>query len=419
MENLKPTETYQDNVKRYKLKDESKIISSDIDFEFSTVESNLEPLISKSRNYRNLSKEDIKKFISNEKTKPINEQELQMLKSIYSFYSDNKMRKNKLESSIYHSDSEHILNRCCERLTIQQLIVLYSNEGWINSSIIAVMMEFFNRRQLFLRTRYNITKVIHFLDSLYWNSFDITNILPKVYSPELFTYKKNLFSVSFFDNCFKVFWPINMNNTHWALMMMDFIEKKCSYYDSIQSFADKYCNNIFFPCCKQFLKCHAEHHHGDDQNHYKENEWKFEVVINCPQQNDSFSCGVACILNADYLSDGLDLNYLKSNDFLYYRKRYVIHILKGMINYELISPWFEPLTEEESQFFLNDQNQTIYREIVGNYGWRSKAPHLYNFRNTNNKEKELFDFININLQITSTDNEEVKGDIYDIIYLIN
>jgi hypothetical protein len=90
-----------------------------------------------------------------------------------------------------------------------------------------------------------------------------------------------------------------------------------------------------------------------------------------------------------------------------------------MIDYELISPWFEPLTEEESQFFLNDQNQTIYREIVGNYGWRSKAPHLYNFRNTNNKEKELFDFININLQITSTDNEEVKGDIYDILLIYN
>jgi Ulp1 family protease len=62
-------------------------------------------------------------------------------------------------------------------------------------------------------------------------------------------------------------------------------------------------------------------------------EWEI-FIGKSPIQKDSYNCGVFCILNADYLSDNLPLNYVLNKDNSdEYRLMIAASIFRGYINY--------------------------------------------------------------------------------------
>jgi hypothetical protein len=390
IDNTKPDDTFKAIIKKYHFKDKTIAIRNH-HLILTTIESNIEPLISKTADYTNFSKEHIINLLYNERNKSISVSEEEMLKTISSFYKDNNIFKN--ENNFYlYSTKKHLLNKSDQgiSLTIQRLMAFLKTDGWVGTQEIAVLFEFFNRRQLFLRSRYNTKKVIYFLQPDFWQLICKEDTVNK--KQRKFAYHKKHFQISFFQYCHKVFWPINIHECHWTLMMMDFDTKECIYYDSLLR-SNNYCNEKLFPFFKLFLEAHAIHHGYAD---FKNDEWTYKVEENCPQQNDSCNCGVACILNADFLSDGLELNYLKTNTFTYYRKRYTIQILKGMLDYELISPWHQPLNIEKSHTNLNaNKSNLIFVQMF--HGWKIAVSHLYH--NLVYEMEDLINFINNNLQL--------------------
>ncbi|SCV99977.1 LAFE_0B06700g1_1 [Lachancea fermentati] len=98
-----------------------------------------------------------------------------------------------------------------------------------------------------------------------------------------------------------VFVPINLNQSHWALGVIDIGEMKILYVDSLSSGA----NSMSFAIMKDLQNYLME----ESQGKLGEN---FELChLDCPQQPNGFDCGIYVCMNALYLSRkaGLEFDY--------------------------------------------------------------------------------------------------------------
>jgi len=298
-------------------------------------ELNYEKLISNSKDYTNMTDNNIQSLLKQQKHRELTSMEELQIDKLFEFI---KMIKSSNFEEKFRSGMnlgfEYIQRFTIKNFKLSELLPLTNPSFWINDSIIMFMFDLFNFRQYLLRHRYNFDKIIYFENPAVVINLKHQDINNKMADEDIstFNYEKTYYKFCYFDLFSKMFWPLNIKNNHWTLMEMDFVNKSCTYYDSISSFVKKYAN-FFFTLMKKFLLHHSEQF----EKEYHESDWKFIIAENVPQQGDGCNCGICLLLNADHLSDGLELDYeCSKKSFTYYRKRYALHLLNGTLDYDLV-----------------------------------------------------------------------------------
>jgi sentrin-specific protease 1 len=119
----------------------------------------------------------------------------------------------------------------------------------------------------------------------------------------------------------RIYFPININNQHWALAVVHMDIKEIRYYDSI--FGENK-GNPYMESLLRWLKDVG----------IKTSDWKCVGVRDIPQQNNGSDCGMFTILFCDFLSDDLPMAF-SQKEINHYRKKTVIKLLNGRLDYPL------------------------------------------------------------------------------------
>ena len=126
--------------------------------------------------------------------------------------------------------------------------------------------------------------------------------------------------------------PIHCNGNHWTLAVINFVDKRFEYHDSLRGSGRHVIKNLRDWLRKESAdkrKCEWEGweeiaghpNDGEWRNGWSEKEWERGI----PQQRNGFDCGVFMCKNADYHArDGL-LNFTQA-DIDYFRRRIVLEI---------------------------------------------------------------------------------------------
>ncbi|EGB02512.1 hypothetical protein AURANDRAFT_35184, partial [Aureococcus anophagefferens] len=130
------------------------------------------------------------------------------------------------------------------------------------------------------------------------------------------TKKFDLFS------CKRVFFPVNIVDTHWTLVMADLERKELAYFDGYGDDGESYLRGI-----RQYLRDEHEAEKGVPLP----DEFTFVDTLSVtPVQRDANSCGVFVAFYANYLSLGLPLNFSQA-DIPHLRQRMMSDILDGSL----------------------------------------------------------------------------------------
>lgn len=121
-----------------------------------------------------------------------------------------------------------------------------------------------------------------------------------------------------------LFFPINVNGTHWVLLHIMPSRRMVHIYDSILSVvfeeriavltAPDYHSRIF-ALAKHWVDEQIRTHdrmaqfRSQEFKFFDSSKWKFETVTQCPQQRGSFDCGVFVCMFVRYLALGYPLDF--------------------------------------------------------------------------------------------------------------
>jgi sentrin-specific protease 1 len=193
----------------------------------------------------------------------------------------------------------------------------------LNDEVVNFYMELLQDRDNSLHAKYPSSRV----RSYYFNSFFITKLL---ICDNCYTYlnvTRWTKTIDIFEMD-KIFFPINLNNEHWAMAVVFMRRKRICYYDSLSWNGEKYVNGLM-----QWVQ---------DEGINKKNgmrvdaaEWELSYKeSNVPQQTNGYDCGVFSIICADFISDDLPLIY--SQDHMdKFRKQIASAILRGSLTYSI------------------------------------------------------------------------------------
>ncbi|PWA83228.1 cysteine proteinases superfamily protein [Artemisia annua] len=119
--------------------------------------------------------------------------------------------------------------------------------------------------------------------------------------------------------CDKIFVPVNKENKHWCLAVINKKEKKFQYLDSLGGI-DKQVMGVL----EQYIVDEVKDKNGEDID---VTSWKQEFVTDLPNQQNGFDCGVFMIKYADFYSRDIGLCF-KQENMPYFRLRTAKEILK-------------------------------------------------------------------------------------------
>ncbi|CAH9102287.1 unnamed protein product [Cuscuta epithymum] len=127
-----------------------------------------------------------------------------------------------------------------------------------------------------------------------------------------------------------VYMPLNTGN-HWILLVLD-IGKKCiRVYDSIVRREQTNIHlhhylpsmQMYLPRLMDKLGVYNERTEGPIRDDFLQ----IHMVKECPQQNDSDSCGMFVLKMAEYLMMGKDVEYVRPEDINAYRSKMTTELL--------------------------------------------------------------------------------------------
>ena len=98
----------------------------------------------------------------------------------------------------------------------------------------------------------------------------------------------------------KIFVPINVNNNHWLLAVIDINKKLISVYDSLPTVGDTRCRKIINNLMVWVMKWVPI-----PAQRMAVNQWQ-GVCVDAPQQNNLNDCGVFTMKYADHILEGKD-----------------------------------------------------------------------------------------------------------------
>lgn len=160
--------------------------------------------------------------------------------------------------------------------------------------------------------------------SHYFNSFFISKILEF----DVYTYK----NVSRWTRKFDIFalrriyFPININNNHWTMIVLYMEQRQIHYYDSMGGSGRKY-----IAALTRWMKDEALSKKGVAD--YDTSD--FELIdhgCSIPQQKNGFDCGAFSCLFADFDTDDLPFDFSQQH-LPNWRLKMCLDILRGDLLY--------------------------------------------------------------------------------------
>ncbi|KAH3680773.1 hypothetical protein WICMUC_000124 [Wickerhamomyces mucosus] len=159
---------------------------------------------------------------------------------------------------------------------------------WLNDNIIEVYAKTLNTDKIFAFT-----------------PFFFTNLENKGYSGVSKWLKRAKQSIINLD---KIIVPININKTHWVMGIIDLKNKSIYYLDSLCKSKSKH-GSMSLNLMLEYVKGQASREGVSGL------EEGFELfhVLDCPQQQNGYDCGVLSLMNALHYAKDEKLNYAASN----------------------------------------------------------------------------------------------------------
>jgi Ulp1 family protease len=222
-----------------------------------------------------------------------------------------------------HSNDEVLIDKFNIPFKRKDCVTLRDGQ-WLNDECINFYMQMLKQRDEEL-CKLNAKRV----PSHFFNSFFIKRLLDDEggkYSygnVKRWTKKFDVFASN------KLFFPVNISNTHWTLAVVFMRLKRICYFDSMAGKGTRYL---------QGLQRWASDEHKDKKG-TELDDAAFELVPcnrnTTPQQMNGVDCGVFTTMFADFLSDDLDLMEFQQVNIPMFRRKIGHFILQGTLDYPL------------------------------------------------------------------------------------
>lgn len=204
-----------------------------------------------------------------------------------------------VKSTLKRNDNAVLFNKDNIEVTIRDFKTL-TPRRWLNDTIIEFFMKY---------VEWNTEQTVAF------NSFFYSSLSQRGYQGVRRWMKRKKVDIK---DLKKIFTPINLNQSHWALGVIDIERKRILYVDSMSSGPNARSLNILNDL-KGYVIEESKHTMGED----------FELIHgNCPQQPNGFDCGIYVCMNALYLSKDSELTF-NSEDAVHMRSYIADLILSG------------------------------------------------------------------------------------------
>lgn len=193
---------------------------------------------------------------------------------------------------------------------------------WLNDEIVNFYMQLLQQRDNELCQQNENRKACKYFSSHFMTKLlDIGNDKGYMYANvRRWTRKFDVFAMD------KVFFPINISNTHWTIAVWFVQCNEIHYYDSMHGNGKTYLTSI-----RKWIVDDAK-----DKKKETLNEEDYQMMdhqsMHVPTQQNGFDCGVFSIMAADFLSDNLPFTYTQ-NDMEKLRNKIASSILNVNITY--------------------------------------------------------------------------------------
>ena len=201
-----------------------------------------------------------------------------------------------------------------EKITLQDITSLSPNE-WITDPIINAYMFLLQQRdQMLIQSQARTTPNLFFTSMLYtkvlcegdncengvltWGTKKCETIIGE---------GTNIFQMN------KIYFPINHDNVHWALVQADMEQHVLSYYDSLgKDAANKSTGSVLGQKALTTILKYLRHEHMQVYKSELQSTWtSSDQSNNISQQSNGSDCGVFTIAHADLLSVDESLKSIK------------------------------------------------------------------------------------------------------------
>jgi Ulp1 family protease len=126
----------------------------------------------------------------------------------------------------------------------------------------------------------------------------------------------------------RVYMPVNINDTHWTLLVVDMEQKSITFYDSMNGAGSGYLDAA--------IRWLADEHQDKKKGPLQPppNQWSLQSRLpHVPQQGNGYDCGVFTSMCADYLTDDLPLQCYGQADMENFRLRIAAACMRGQLGY--------------------------------------------------------------------------------------
>jgi len=189
--------------------------------------------------------------------------------------------------------------------------------SWLNDQIINFFME-----MLVTRSNALVSFGSRARRSYFFNSFFVDRLrCPGYTGIHRWTKNFDIFALE------EIYFPINISNRHWVLVVANMIRKTLEYFDSMPGTGESYLEPIL-----TWIVDEAQLRKGTV---IQRSSWTLDARKQCPQQTNTVDCGVFVIACADYTSDHLPLSY-KQRDMPILRQKIAADISRGYLLYPLV-----------------------------------------------------------------------------------
>lgn len=207
-----------------------------------------------------------------------------------------EQRMNQVEKNLRRQDNAVLTNKDNIEVTVRDFRTL-APRRWLNDTVIEFFMHYMERE---------IPKTVAF------NSYFYTNLSERGYQGVRRWMRRKKVNIGDLE---KIFVPVNLNESHWALGMIDIPSKSIYYVDSLSNGP----NALSFAIL------------SDLQNYVLEeskNSIGSDFVLknlSCPQQPNGFDCGIYLCLNTLYLGHESPLTF--NNNHAVRMRQYIAHLI--------------------------------------------------------------------------------------------
>jgi sentrin-specific protease 1 len=204
---------------------------------------------------------------------------------------------------------------------------------WLTDESINAMMSNLNQYDVSMCQKYKQRRSSHCFSSFFMDR--LLNVEPKFKQIVGYTYvnvtrwtkKFNIFDKS------KVFFPVNIEDTHWVLMIAYMQESRIVYLDSFGGAGE----NAYTRALKTYIveEAFTKYDKNIDISKWTVDDFNsMRMEWDLHRQTNNFDCGMFVIMWVDYILDSLRPNFTQM-DLIHCRSRVSTTILTGSMNYSV------------------------------------------------------------------------------------